>query len=92
MLPALAIALDGAIHQKGARVRMRSVTIVNLPNINLGQLQIILSSSKNCCNPKLAASYLIRKLENEGYRIPEDVSVVGFDSVHPHLPADKTSF
>ena len=38
------------------------------------------------CNCDLAASYLIRKLENEGYRIPEDVSVVGFDNfLYPGL-------
>ncbi len=32
------------------------------------------------CNCDLAASYLIRKLEREGYRIPQDISVVGFDN------------
>ena len=32
------------------------------------------------CNCDLAASYLIRKLESEGYRVPEDISVVGFDN------------
>ena len=33
-------------------------------------------------NCDLAASYLIRKLENEGYRIPEDVSGKGIVEIH----------
>ncbi|MDO5522082.1 MAG: LacI family DNA-binding transcriptional regulator [bacterium] len=31
------------------------------------------------CNCDLAASYMIRKLNEAGYRVPEDISVVGFD-------------
>lgn len=38
------------------------------------------------CNCDLAASYLIRKLEGRGYRVPEDFSVVGFDNfLYPGL-------
>lgn len=38
------------------------------------------------CNCDLAASYLIRKLESQGYRVPEDISVVGFDNyLYPGL-------
>ncbi|MGN0414673.1 MAG: substrate-binding domain-containing protein [Agathobacter sp.] len=32
------------------------------------------------CNCDLTASYLIKKLQREGYRVPEDVSVVGYDN------------
>lgn len=32
------------------------------------------------CNCDLAASYLIRKLRANGYWVPEDISVVGFDN------------
>lgn len=32
------------------------------------------------CNCDLAASYLIRKLRANGYLVPEDISVVGFDN------------
>ena len=32
------------------------------------------------CNCDLTASYLIRKLHEQGYRVPEDISVVGYDN------------
>lgn len=32
------------------------------------------------CNCDLTAFYLIKKLQQNGYRVPEDVSVVGFDN------------
>ena len=32
------------------------------------------------CNCDLTASYLIRNLESRGYKVPEDISVVGFDN------------
>ncbi len=32
------------------------------------------------CNCDLTASYLIKNLETRGYRVPEDISVVGFDN------------
>lgn len=32
------------------------------------------------CNCDLTASYLIKKLENTGYRVPEDISVAGYDN------------
>ncbi|MBQ5851419.1 MAG: substrate-binding domain-containing protein [Lachnospiraceae bacterium] len=38
------------------------------------------------CNCDLVASMLIRKLQNEGYRVPEDISVVGYDNyLYPGL-------
>lgn len=32
------------------------------------------------CNSDLTASFLIKKLEHLGYRVPEDISVVGYDN------------
>lgn len=38
------------------------------------------------CNSDLTASMLIKQLEDRGYRIPEDISVVGFDNyLYPGL-------
>lgn len=38
------------------------------------------------CNSDLAASELIRRLTEKGYRVPEDISVVGFDNyLYPGL-------
>lgn len=38
------------------------------------------------CNCDLTASYLIKKLQENGYRVPEDISVVGFDNyLYPGL-------
>lgn len=38
------------------------------------------------CNCDLVASMLIRKLQNAGYRVPEDISVVGYDNyLYPGL-------
>ncbi len=38
------------------------------------------------CNCDFAAGQLIRKLEKMGYRVPEDISVVGFDNyIYPGL-------
>ncbi len=40
------------------------------------------------CNCDMTASHLIDTLNKEGYRVPEDVSVVGFDNyLHPGLCA-----
>ncbi len=39
------------------------------------------------CNCDMVASYLIDVLRKEGYRVPEDVAVVGFDNyLYPGLP------
>lgn len=35
------------------------------------------------CNNDVAAAALVRKLEQEGYRVPEDISVVGYDNYQP---------
>lgn len=38
------------------------------------------------CNCDIIASWMIRELEQEGYRVPEDVSIVGFDDfLYPGL-------
>ena len=38
------------------------------------------------CNCDIIASWIIRELENVGYRVPEDVSIVGFDDfLYPGL-------
>ena len=38
------------------------------------------------CNCDLTASFLIKKLKDNGYRVPEDIPVVGFDNyLHPGL-------
>lgn len=38
------------------------------------------------CNCDLTAAILIRKLEKNGYRVPEDISVVGYDNyIYPGL-------
>lgn len=42
------------------------------------------------CNCDLAAGILIMKLEEKGYRVPEDVSVIGFDNyLYPGFPDKK---
>lgn len=42
------------------------------------------------CNCDLAAVMLIEKLQEQGYRVPEDISVVGFDNyLYPGLPDKK---
>lgn len=42
------------------------------------------------CNCDLAAGMLIMKLEEKGYRVPEDVSVIGFDNyLYPGFPDKK---
>lgn len=35
------------------------------------------------CNSDVAAAMLVRTLESEGYRVPEDISVVGYDNYQP---------
>lgn len=35
------------------------------------------------CNSDVAASMLVRALEKNGYRVPEDISVVGYDNYQP---------
>lgn len=35
------------------------------------------------CNNDVAAAMLVRTLEEAGYRVPEDISVVGFDNYQP---------
>lgn len=35
------------------------------------------------CNCDVAAGLLVRKLEEAGYRVPEDISVAGFDNYQP---------
>lgn len=38
------------------------------------------------CNCDIAASYLIKKLEAEGIRVPQDISVVGYDNfIYPGI-------
>ena len=38
------------------------------------------------CNCDLTAGILINVLEKKGYRVPEDISVVGFDNfIHPGI-------
>ena len=42
------------------------------------------------CNCDLTASFLIKKLRENGYRVPEDISVVGFDNyLYPGFPDKK---
>lgn len=42
------------------------------------------------CNCDLVAAILIQKLEEKGYRVPEDISVIGFDNfLYPGLPDRK---
>ena len=42
------------------------------------------------CNCDLAAGMLIMELEKQGYRVPEDISVVGFDNyLYPGFPDKK---
>ena len=35
------------------------------------------------CNNDMAAAMLVQTLEKEGYRVPEDISVVGYDNYQP---------
>ena len=42
------------------------------------------------CNCDLTAGILILELEKQGYRVPEDISVVGFDNyLYPGFPDKK---
>ena len=46
------------------------------------------------CNCDIIASWVIRELEKKGHRVPEDVSIVGFDDfLHPGLcPVPMTTY
>lgn len=35
------------------------------------------------CNNDAAAAMLVQTLENHGYKVPEDISVVGYDNYQP---------
>ncbi len=42
------------------------------------------------CNNDVTAYFLIKQLEEKGYRVPEDISVVGYDDyLYPELGASK---
>lgn len=63
----------------------------------VGQMSITLPEKMPeafVCNCDLAAGMLILELEKKGYRVPEDISVVGFDNyLYPGFPDKKiTSF
>lgn len=68
-------------------LEVRKDWIIDDRNLETGKIDL----NKNICLPKdmptafvcncdLTAGYLIKKLQKAGYRVPEDISVVGFEN------------
>lgn len=66
--------LDWIINDRDMDLKILDATSMNLPD-NM--------PTAFFCNSDQTAGYLIRKLENAGYRVPEDISVAAFDNFLP---------
>ncbi len=77
-----------ALYEHGIEVKKQWVIYDRNPDTGRsdGEFEIILPPQMPTafvCNNDVAAAMLIRKLEQEGYRVPQDISVVGFDNYQP---------
>lgn len=65
------------------QVKERQDWIVSDRDTKSGKMKVVLPEQMPTafvCNSDFAASYLVEELKAQGYRVPEDISVVGFDN------------
>ena len=75
----------GLEQKKGWVLDDRHIETSEIDTVNMLQIPKDMPTAF-VCNCDLTASFLIKKLKDNGYRVPEDISVVGFDNyLYPGL-------